>query len=617
MAKSRSRKQNKHQKPTSRTIVSIPQVRARADLDALAGGFMTWIKPQIGLEPQLGKTLFKEVHALIDHHARLTGDPSVTEFTAENVYLTLEEIERTGSAASHQFAVSVVADTYLHFLEEGSLWSGSAEGFEQVHRIFDEDAPPTGIIELQDVDDEQAMAYFDSMKLVHYARDLLVWLGAGREVTETGVLKVKDLVEGAAQVGIAVRTKKTSTELTLPGLEAVPDEAGIPVVRSMHEVQRLKLIWESLRESGLLMLTNAKVAPTSDTELFLSPLVTPETRDLIQEFIGVFLIRCGDFIKDSQGALGNQIRGKLMKTLDQALYPEKPATFVQTDPATDMLATAVHSCLRELAKLGVVQIDSHYRVDLALTGSIDMFSMEVSYDSLASSPEASKLLDDLSAAPRMETRGQELSNLSGFPEPYELPRFPSALEGKSLQLRVDLEYAKPPIWRRLVVPASMNLADLHHVLQLAFGWDNSHLHSFVQPNTAGLWTLRFSDPEFGLDDTADEYEVTVGQLASEPKDTFLYDYDFGDSWRLKLVVEKVIDTEQKQPVRCLGGRMRSTVDDIGGIPGWYHAIEVLATPSHEEHGYARDMLGLKECEIFDPAAFNAASLDAKFARLLL
>jgi hypothetical protein len=37
------------------------------------------------------------------------------------------------------------------------------------------------------------------------------------------------------------------------------------------------------------------------------------------------------------------------------------------------------------------------------------------------------------------------------------------------QVKVTLLGTKPPIWRRLIVPASMTLAKLHDVLQTAMG----------------------------------------------------------------------------------------------------------------------------------------------------
>jgi len=47
------------------------------------------------------------------------------------------------------------------------------------------------------------------------------------------------------------------------------------------------------------------------------------------------------------------------------------------------------------------------------------------------------------------------------------------------QLRVVVHGVRPLIWRRLLVPADTTIAGLHAVLQIAFGWTDTHLHRFV------------------------------------------------------------------------------------------------------------------------------------------
>ncbi len=47
------------------------------------------------------------------------------------------------------------------------------------------------------------------------------------------------------------------------------------------------------------------------------------------------------------------------------------------------------------------------------------------------------------------------------------------------QLRVVLAGICPLIWRRLLVPAEATIAEVHAVLQVAFGWGGEHLHRFV------------------------------------------------------------------------------------------------------------------------------------------
>src|SRR2546426_3127941 len=46
------------------------------------------------------------------------------------------------------------------------------------------------------------------------------------------------------------------------------------------------------------------------------------------------------------------------------------------------------------------------------------------------------------------------------------------------QLKATLSGVRPPIWRRLEVHSSSTLGKLHAMLQIAFAWDNSHLHDF-------------------------------------------------------------------------------------------------------------------------------------------
>jgi hypothetical protein len=46
------------------------------------------------------------------------------------------------------------------------------------------------------------------------------------------------------------------------------------------------------------------------------------------------------------------------------------------------------------------------------------------------------------------------------------------------QVRVVVAGISPLIWRRLLVSAEATIADLHAILQTAFGWSGEHLHHF-------------------------------------------------------------------------------------------------------------------------------------------
>jgi hypothetical protein len=86
----------------------------------------------------------------------------------------------------------------------------------------------------------------------------------------------------------------------------------------------------------------------------------------------------------------------------------------------------------------------------------------------------------------------------------------------AVELRVSIDRIEPQIWRRLVVPSSFNLRDLHLVLQAAFGWMNTHLHEFE------IGGLRFGDE---LADAERGPEDARTFNTREPGATFSYVYD--------------------------------------------------------------------------------------------
>ena len=46
------------------------------------------------------------------------------------------------------------------------------------------------------------------------------------------------------------------------------------------------------------------------------------------------------------------------------------------------------------------------------------------------------------------------------------------------RVRVDLDGTRPPLWRRLELASDLFLDQVHEVIQVAFGWTDSHLHQF-------------------------------------------------------------------------------------------------------------------------------------------
>jgi hypothetical protein len=111
------------------------------------------------------------------------------------------------------------------------------------------------------------------------------------------------------------------------------------------------------------------------------------------------------------------------------------------------------------------------------------------------------------------------------------------------QLKVSLSRARPPIWRRVLLPSTATLGDLHDVIQVLFGWDGDHLHMF------DTGKKRYSDPFARLEETGNEETIRVRD-AMAPGGTIAYTYDFGADWHCKITLEKMVrrDHSQQYPV---------------------------------------------------------------------
>jgi hypothetical protein len=181
------------------------------------------------------------------------------------------------------------------------------------------------------------------------------------------------------------------------------------------------------------------------------------------------------------------------------------------------------------------------------------------------------------------------------------------------QVKLTLEGFKPPIWRRLLLPAAISLAELNEVIQIVMDWYGDHLHQFLAGNHRRGDITYFSDPWMVDDaDCLDEATARLDALLVQPKDRIRYEYDFGDSWMHSLVLEKILVQPAGEAAlpRCVTGKRASPPEDSGGAWGWDHARAVLADPSHPEYEELSEVFDPD----FDPEAFDAEALNAALSR---
>jgi len=177
----------------------------------------------------------------------------------------------------------------------------------------------------------------------------------------------------------------------------------------------------------------------------------------------------------------------------------------------------------------------------------------------------------------------------------------------TLQLKVTLQYIRPPIWRRVVVPDNLTLGDLHDIIQLAMGWTNSHLHAFkIGPTTYGV---NSAEAAFGPEEI-DETSVRLGKVIRHKSQRFTYDYDFGDGWRHEILVEKIeAAATPPPPPRCVAGKRACPPEDCGGPPGYGQILRAL-----QQGSAAGDPELLEWVGDYDPEEFDAAVVDRLLGR---
>ena len=184
------------------------------------------------------------------------------------------------------------------------------------------------------------------------------------------------------------------------------------------------------------------------------------------------------------------------------------------------------------------------------------------------------------------------------------------------QLKISLQGAAPPLWRRIQLPSEASLGFLHDVIQQAFGWDDSHLHRF-EGGRGREWGDPSRDSGFFGPPVADEEDAALNSVAPAEGAALWYEYDFGDSWRHKVDVEKIIpvDPDATYP-RCTGGRRAAPpAEDIGGVWGLEEIVYLVEHPQETPPEHFEDLVSHLRTTGYDPRAFDPAELSRELSGL--
>ena len=120
----------------------------------------------------------------------------------------------------------------------------------------------------------------------------------------------------------------------------------------------------------------------------------------------------------------------------------------------------------------------------------------------------------------------------------------AALPGAILQLKIRLLDISPMVWRRILVPESVSLRELHGMVQLAMGWEGIHLFEFA------IRGIRYAGPDLCGVST----DVALSDFRFRRNARFRYVYDMFCEWEHEVrVEERMAAVPGKRYPRCVGG----------------------------------------------------------------
>ncbi len=561
------------------TVVSFADAVAKRALEPLMPGFHQWMG-QAGVEPEEVQWLSSLLTDFFKNYAQNIPAPDVRNL---DVDLTSMILDSAGSFHPEmRQSVSLALNSYLKFLMTTQAWSGTPNNLAYLIAMTTPEAVQAANAKFAARVISPPMPHSESeaaaakLVFVRRAKALLDWIGDGRELTTSGLLKRKDIQGAAACVGIAaVGAASRSAPQEAPG-------APMPVT-SMTQLGRLMNYWNALVDAEFINVSTSRVALTGGGRGYLAatdrsvPFATLLSYFLLYDV----LVPWNEYKPD------DQVRNALAEILTSAASahpPESSAVFSDKTPENprDFIGIMVESAIQRLAEDGLVDVGSHIVIPPVLRHAVEQLL---------------RILDD-----RIE------EHLAGAPEP----------SSATYRLRIQINGITPPVWRSVDVPAEMGLHDLHDTIQRLFAWNDSHLHEFMLGTHPTGVRYAPDDPEADHwgEPPLNEKRVPLNTLLTEHRDSLLYSYDFGDNWEHAITLESILPAAAPGTLpQCVGGSGHAPQEDSFGPHGWMEKIATSQNPSDPDHQDIRRWLGLRKGQNIDPVAFDQARVNTRLKAL--
>lgn len=197
------------------------------------------------------------------------------------------------------------------------------------------------------------------------------------------------------------------------------------------------------------------------------------------------------------------------------------------------------------------------------------------------------------------------------------------------QMYAQLEEYEPKIWRRFHVMNDITVAKLAYILMTLFEMKGSHLYKFevnerenCRMNHEEQYNELFKDeddffkigqygcifeddiiiPEFNKNyrELEDAKDIKLKHILDEENEKMEFQYDFGDNWRVNVVLEKIFENKEingKDLPRVIEGEGFGIIEDCGGVMGLEDIREAFKIKQGEDYEMYCSWLGIEELNL--------------------
>lgn len=186
---------------------------------------------------------------------------------------------------------------------------------------------------------------------------------------------------------------------------------------------------------------------------------------------------------------------------------------------------------------------------------------------------------------------------------------------KAYKIKIQLHGSDPLIWRKVIMPAEATFNRLHDVIQNVMnfmsGYPYEPLHIFefdlsqedliiTNDGKAYEENKRYKSryKNVKLDEKKDPFGVIARQLKTtvrqpqtikidkhiEKYGELKYIYDYGDDWRINIILEEIMDDYHYGYPTLIDGAETAPPEDVGGMSGYYEFLKIYNDPNHPDHG---------------------------------